>query len=145
MSRADLAAIQIIKADLDGADLSGADMSGCDMQSMNLLGTVMQRAVLRSASFSWMILKEVDLQGADLRNAKFNSSFLGDVNLSGADMRNAYLSMTALQNVDLSGANLVGLKYDLMEIPLIAGCRLDGAKMSADLKAEIEKLRSGQN
>jgi len=39
----------------------------------------------------------------------------------------------------------VGLKYDPMEIVLIAGCRLDGAKMSDELRGEIEKVRSGQN
>jgi hypothetical protein len=30
-----------------------------------------------------------------------------------------------------------------MEIPMIAGCRLDNAKMSAELRTEIEKIRSG--
>jgi uncharacterized protein YjbI with pentapeptide repeats len=76
MSGVDLDGVQIIKADLDGANLSVADPAGCNLESMNLMGTVMRRAVLRSGSLNWMILKEVDLSGADLRNAKFDAVFL---------------------------------------------------------------------
>jgi uncharacterized protein YjbI with pentapeptide repeats len=80
---------------------------------------------------------------ADLRNAKFDAVFLENVNLSGADLRNAEFSKTALVNVDLSGANLLGIKYDLQELPMIVGSKLDNAKMSADMKKDIEKLGSG--
>ena len=81
---------------------------------------------------------------ADLRNAKFNAVFLENVNLSGADLANADLNRTALVNVDLSGANLVGIKYDDLILPMIAACKLDNAKMSAEMQKDIEKLRSGQ-
>jgi uncharacterized protein YjbI with pentapeptide repeats len=87
-----------------------------------------------------MILKEVDLSNSDLRNAKFDAIFLKNVNLSGADLRNAEFNQTALVNVDLSGANLVGIKYDNQILPMIANSKLDNAKMSADLRKDLEKL-----
>jgi uncharacterized protein YjbI with pentapeptide repeats len=91
-----------------------------------------------------MILKEIDLSGADLRNAKFDAVFLQDVNLSGADLENVELNQTALVNVDLSGANLVGIKYDNTILPMIASSKLDNAKMSADLKKDLDKLKAGK-
>jgi hypothetical protein len=35
------------------------------------------------------------------------------------------------------------MKYDRLELPMIAGSKLDNAKMSADMKKDIEKLGSG--
>ncbi|VVB72801.1 Pentapeptide repeats (8 copies) [uncultured archaeon] len=144
MSGADVGWVHIIRADLDEANLSGEDLSGCKLESMNLRKTIMQIAVLRSASFNWMILKDVDLRGADLRNAKFDATFLQNVNLSGADLRDAELNQTALVNVDLSGANLMGIKYDNLILPMIAGSKLDNAKMSVNMQKDLKKLRSGQ-
>jgi len=69
---------------------------------------------------------------------------LQNVNLSGADLRNAEFNQTALVNVDLSGANLVGIKYDNQILPMIASSKLDNAKMSANMRKDLEKLRSEQ-
>jgi hypothetical protein len=47
-------------------------------------------------------------------------------------------------NVDLTGANLVGIKYDNTILPMMASSKLDNAKMSADLKKDLEKVRQGR-
>jgi uncharacterized protein YjbI with pentapeptide repeats len=68
---------------------------------------------------------------------------MNNVNLSGADMSGADLNMTGLSGVDLRRANLLGIKYDKITLPFIAASNLEGAKMSADLQKDIEKIRSG--
>ena len=58
--------------------------------------------------------------------------------MSGADLK-----MMGLSGVDLRRANLLGIKYDKTTLPFIAASNLEGAKMSADLQKDIEKIRSG--
>jgi uncharacterized protein YjbI with pentapeptide repeats len=48
-----------------------------------------------------------------------------------------------MKDVDLSGSNLEGIEYDQITLQSLAGSRLDGAKISADLKKDLEEIRSG--
>jgi hypothetical protein len=48
-----------------------------------------------------------------------------------------------MKDVDLSGSNLEGIKYDQITLQSLAGSKLNGAKMSADLKKDLEEVRSG--
>ena len=50
----------------------------------------------------------------------------------------------AFENADFRGANLQGIKYDSIALGFFAVSKLDGAKISADLQKDLEKLRSGK-
>ncbi|WP_348304791.1 pentapeptide repeat-containing protein, partial [Methanothrix sp.] len=62
----------------------------------------------------------------------------------GADLRGVIFDTTAFENADFRGANLEGVKYEGIALQFFAISNLEGAKMSADLKNDLEKLRSGQ-
>jgi uncharacterized protein YjbI with pentapeptide repeats len=110
---------------------------------MTVKRIVMHRTLLRSAVLNMMFLEDADLSEADLRNTRFHAVFMTNVNLSGADLRSADLSQMALNGVDLRRANLLGIKYSEITLQFIATVNLEGAKMSADLQKDIEKIRSG--
>ena len=48
-----------------------------------------------------------------------------------------------MKDDDLRGTNLEGIKYDKISLQSLAGSKLDGAKMSADLQNDLEGIRSG--
>jgi uncharacterized protein YjbI with pentapeptide repeats len=64
--------------------------------------------------------------------------------MTGADLRGATLNQVEMTGVDLSGANLEGIKYDQFTLYSLAKARLDGAKISDNLKADIKALSSPQ-
>ena len=92
-----------------------------------------------------MSFEDADLSEADLRNIRFHAVFMTNVNLSGADLRNADLNTMGLIGVDLRRANLLGIKYDKITLSFIAASNLEGAKMSADLQKDLEKMRPGND
>ena len=40
--------------------------------------------------------------------------------------------------------NLVGIKYDTTTLPMIASSKIDNAKMSADLKKDLDRFKAGK-
>ncbi len=89
-------------------------------------------------------LLDADFSGADLRKVRFAQTYMNDTNFSGADLSGAVFDTSAFENADFTGANLQGIKYDSIALDFFAVSKLDGAKMSADLQRDLEKLRSGK-
>jgi uncharacterized protein YjbI with pentapeptide repeats len=85
-----------------------------------------------------------DFSGADLRKTRFAQTYLNSTNFNGADLSGVTFDTCAFENADFSGANLQGIKYDSIALGFFAASKLDGAKMSADLQRDLQKLRSGQ-
>ncbi|MGA8831546.1 MAG: pentapeptide repeat-containing protein, partial [Desulfomonilaceae bacterium] len=77
-------------------------------------------------------------------NTRFAQTYMNNTNFSGADLRGVIFDTSAFENADFRGANLQGVKYDSIALGFFAVSKLDGAKMSEDLKSDLEKLRSGK-
>jgi uncharacterized protein YjbI with pentapeptide repeats len=87
---------------------------------------------------------DADFSGADLRNSRFAQTYMNNTNFSGADLSGAIFDTCAFENADFRGANLQGIKYDSIALGFFAMSKLDGAKMSADLQKDLDKLKAGK-
>jgi len=87
----------------------------------------------------------VDYSGADLRNTRFAQTYMNNTNFSGADLRGAIFDTSAFENADFRDANLEGIKYDGIALQFFAVSNLKGAKLSADLQKDLEKLRTDED
>ena len=87
---------------------------------------------------------DADFSGADLRNTRFAQTYFNNTKFSGADLSGAIFDTCAFENADFRGADLLGIKYDSIALGFFAVSKLDGAKISADLQKDLEKLRSGK-
>ena len=67
---------------------------------------------------------------------------LKNVSLAGTDLTNADLSMIMMINVDFNGANLEHIKYDKFTLQNLLNSRLNGTRMSEDLKKDLDRLRA---
>lgn len=143
LSHANLRGMTIQKVSMDRADLNGADLTGAAIDSLVLEGTVMRNAVLKSARITGVKFKNMDLSGADLRDATLDLVVMQNVDLSGADLRGANLTLVGLIEVNLKDANLLEIKYDRMALQFLAASKLDGAKMSTDLRKDLDGLQPG--
>jgi uncharacterized protein YjbI with pentapeptide repeats len=83
----------------------------------------------------------VDFSGADLRNTRFAQTYMNNTNFSGADLRGSIFDTSAFENADFRGANLEGIKYDSIALGFFAVSNLEGAKLSAGLQKDLEKMR----
>ena len=86
---ADLAGVNLQKADLHTANLNGAYLKGANLQ-----GALLVKAELWLTS-----MKNVDLQGADLQKASMHST-----HLEGAKLQNANLLEAEMKKVHMQGA-----------------------------------------
>ena len=101
LKRAELARIDLHKANLSDTYLNEAILSQAHLREANLVGADLSKADLRQATLcyanlTWANLSEADLAAADLTGA----------NLSWASLRLADLSAGKLIGTNLSGANL---------------------------------------
>jgi len=99
---------------------------------------------LTSSNIILLNFLDADFSGADLRNARFAQTYMINTNFSGADLRGAIFNTTAFENADFRGANLQGIKYDTKGLQFFAVSKLDGAKTSADLQKDLDKLKAGK-
>ena len=79
-------------------------------------------------------------QRCDLRNVRFAQTYMNNTNFSGADLSGAVFDTSAFENADFTGANLQGIKYDSIALGFFAVSKLDGAKMSSDLRDGSGKI-----
>jgi uncharacterized protein YjbI with pentapeptide repeats len=91
-----------------------------------------------------MNLLGADFSGADLRKTRFTQTYLNSTNFIGADLSGAIFDSCVFENADFTGANLQGIKYDSITLGFFATSKLDGAKVSADLQKDLQKMRLGQ-
>jgi uncharacterized protein YjbI with pentapeptide repeats len=70
---------------------------------------------------------------------------MNNTNFSGADLRGAIFDTSAFENADFRDANLEGIKYDGIALQFFAVSNLKGAKLSADLQKDLEKLRTDED
>jgi uncharacterized protein YjbI with pentapeptide repeats len=87
---------------------------------------------------------DADFSGANLRKTRFAQTYMNNTDFSGADLSGAVFDTSAFENADFTNANLQGIKYDSIALGFFAVSKLDGAKMSANLQKDLEKLRSGK-
>jgi len=127
---------------MDNANLSGADLSGSYLTGAILKNTVWKDANLRGSNISLMGYLNSDFRGADLRNSWLSGIYINGADFSGADLRNAVLNSITLINVDFSGADLQGIQYDMTTLKSLNESNLVGAKISSDLREDLNKLRS---
>jgi uncharacterized protein YjbI with pentapeptide repeats len=107
--------------------------------------TVWHNANLRNSQIILMNFLNVDYSGADLRNTRFAQTYMNNTNFSGADLRGAIFDTSAFENADFRDANLEGIKYDGIALQFFAVSNLKGAKLSADLQKDLEKLRTDED
>jgi uncharacterized protein YjbI with pentapeptide repeats len=62
----------------------------------------------------------------------------------GSDLRDATLDQVEMTGVDLSDANLENIKYDQFTLYSLSKAKLNGAKMSDDLKKDLKALSGGK-
>jgi uncharacterized protein YjbI with pentapeptide repeats len=89
-----------------------------------------------------MLIQDTNMSRVNLRNAELELILLKNVNLAGADLRNANLTMIMMIGVDLSDANLERIKYDKFSLQNLLNSKLNGTRMSEDLKNDLESLRA---
>ncbi|HIK10427.1 MAG TPA: pentapeptide repeat-containing protein, partial [Oscillatoriaceae cyanobacterium M33_DOE_052] len=135
VSHARIMALQDLNG--DGVALKGLDAPGADLAEINLPKANMSDAKFSKTDFSKANLIDTNLSNADLSSAKLiqtnlcgaNLSFanVSKANLSSANLAGANLICTDFSGANMSGANLIGAR--------LGGASLDGAYlMGANLK-----------
>ena len=99
---------------------------------------------MRSSNIILMNFLDADFNGADLRNTRFAQTYTNNTDFSDANLSGVIIDTSAFENADFSGANLQRIKYDAIALGFFNVSKLDGARMSPDLKEDLEKLRKGQ-
>jgi uncharacterized protein YjbI with pentapeptide repeats len=111
-----------------------------DLSVTRLTGSVLRNAKLNRVNLRELDLRGIDLVGASLRNSNLAGVFLTNANMSDVDLKDATLDRVEMTGVDLRGANLEHIKYDQFTLYSLSKVKLDGAKMSENLKADLKSL-----
>ena len=129
LTRADLTGVNFAGANLTGANLTGANLTGADFRGADLTdsqlsgsdftGSDLSGEDLTGESFIGADLAEVDLTGANLTGVELPSVDLAFANLTGVNLTDADLSEADLTDADLTDANVNGAEF--------IGARLCGA------------------
>jgi Pentapeptide repeats (8 copies) len=127
MSHADLAGVNLPRADLSGAQLSGANLARAILVGADFTGAKLAGATLASADMHGVILCKANLAGANLSDsnmtmangswaflagADLSETNLTNANLTGANLGEANLFGTILRGTDFTGAYLVGTELE---------------------------------
>lgn len=127
MSHADLAGVNLPRADLSGAQLSGANLARAILVGTDFTGAKLAGATLASADMHGVILCKANLAGANLSDsnmtmangswaflagADLSETNLTNANLTGANLGEANLFGTILSGTDFTGAYLVGTELE---------------------------------
>jgi uncharacterized protein YjbI with pentapeptide repeats len=62
--------------------------------------------------------------------------------MNGADLRDATLNRVEMTGADLTSANLERIKYDPFTLNSLTNAKMDGAKISDDLKADLYRIQN---
>jgi uncharacterized protein YjbI with pentapeptide repeats len=113
-SKADLSQAQLAEANLMGADLAHVDLRKATLRYANLTWARLSEANLAEvdltgANLSWASLKLADLSSGRLIGANLNGTNLSGVNLSEANLNNAILVRTNLQGANLTACSIYGV------------------------------------
>jgi uncharacterized protein YjbI with pentapeptide repeats len=60
--------------------------------------------------------------------------------MTGSDLRDATFNQVEMTGVDLSGADLENIRYDYFTLYSLSKAKLNGTKMSENLKADLKAL-----
>jgi len=104
------------RANLDGADLAGVNLSRAELSAVTLRDADLEGARLCGAKLRHVDLTGARMAGADLRGARLRDVDLERATLDGADLRGA-----SLKGVRIQGASAVGL--------ILSGAQLDGVEL----------------
>ena len=78
--------------------------------------------------------------GASLKNSVLTGVFMAMTDLAGADLRDATLVQVEMTGANLSSANLERIKYDQFTLQSLSRAKLDGARISEDLRSDLKSL-----
>jgi Pentapeptide repeats (8 copies) len=127
MSHADLAGVNLPRADLSGAQLSGANLARAILVGADFTGAKLAGATLASSDMHGVILCKANLAGANLSDsnmtmangswaflagADLSETNLTNANLTGANLGEANLFGTIIRGADFTGAYLVGTELE---------------------------------
>jgi uncharacterized protein YjbI with pentapeptide repeats len=70
--------------------------------------------------------------------------YLANAKMNGADLRDATLDRVEMTGADLTGANLERIKYDQFTLYSLSNAKIDGAKLSENLKADLSHIQKDQ-
>jgi uncharacterized protein YjbI with pentapeptide repeats len=70
--------------------------------------------------------------------------YLANAKMNGADFRDATLDRVEMTGADLTGANLERIKYDQFTLLSLSDAKMDGAKLSDNLNADLSRIRKDQ-
>jgi uncharacterized protein YjbI with pentapeptide repeats len=59
------------------------------------------------------------------------------------DLRDSNLERVEMTGADLTGANLEHIKYDQFTLSSLSQAKLDGTRMSDNLKADLSSIKGG--
>jgi uncharacterized protein YjbI with pentapeptide repeats len=101
-----LAGLELWDLNLPFINLSGSDLRLANLRSVNLYRANLQNSDLSMAILKNSNLREANLKGAKLFHANLRDADLRGANLSGADLRHADLTGALLSDANLSGATM---------------------------------------
>jgi uncharacterized protein YjbI with pentapeptide repeats len=101
-----LTTLPLAGANLAGMDLRKANLTGADLDSVNLSGCNLSGAILRGALLTRTQLDNANLEGCDLVEANLGLAHAHNTSLRNADLSQSCLEQSDLNNCDLSGARL---------------------------------------
>jgi uncharacterized protein YjbI with pentapeptide repeats len=102
--RCDLQVAEFENMNLNLADLFGAKCTATRFDLANMQGAVLERAVLRAASFKKTYLEEANFKHARLQDADFEGAHLVNTNFEQANLTGANMNEAILIGASFSGA-----------------------------------------
>jgi len=134
---ADLTGAKLVRAEISFADLREARLDGADLSEANLddvqIGTRLEGACLRQATFVTCSLHAATLTGADMRGACIVRSDMSYADLTRCDVRGGEIRDTVLREANFTNADLTGVDLTgslLVETNFtgadMTGCRIYG-------------------
>ena len=102
--RCDLQVAEFENMNLNLADLYGALCTATSFDLANMQGAILERAVLRAASFKKTYLEEANFKHARLQDADFEGAHLVNANFEQANLRGANMTEAIIIGANFSGA-----------------------------------------
>jgi hypothetical protein len=110
-NEANLAGIDLSKANLRGANLYGANLRGANFRGADLCGANLCGADLRGANLRGVDLYDANLSDANLSGTTLDSISIGNASFSNANLSGANFGDSNLLNACLTGADLSNAKF----------------------------------
>jgi uncharacterized protein YjbI with pentapeptide repeats len=133
MTTASLREASLVAADLRSADCKGTDFERANLRAVVLGGAILDGACLQEANLGEAILEDASLDGAVLKEANLWKATLDHADLRAADLAGSSLVQASLKHAALDGANLtraILVGVNLSGVTL-TGAILDGAQLTS--------------